>query len=132
MALLFNANGKKADQLVRLTATYPFHDKPRWWFVCPSCNRRCGCLYLPPGARRFACRRCHDLTYTAQQERSGSFERIFPTLALLAEVEKLEARLGKYKYWCAGARRLSRRLEKLEERALTAINVVEEASSAYS
>ena len=49
---------------------------------------------------------CHDLTYTARQERSGYLERHFPELALLAEIERLEDRLGKYKYWCAGARRL--------------------------
>ena len=131
VALLFNANGQKADQRVRLTATYPFHGKPRWWFSCPLCRRRCGCLYLPPGTRCFACRHCHDLTYAARQERSGYIERNFPELALLEEIEKVERQLRKYKYWCAGARHLLKRLERLEERAMIATSAREEAASTH-
>src|SRR5437868_3576307 len=46
----------------------------RWWFTCPlvvrgvHCCRRAAKLYLPPGARYFGCRRCHDLTYRSSQE----------------------------------------------------------------
>lgn len=46
--------------------TYP--GRKRWHFRCPSCNRRVNILYLPPGCIRFACRKCHDLTYTSCQE----------------------------------------------------------------
>jgi hypothetical protein len=41
----------------------------RPWWCCPACGRRCGVLYLPPGAGRFACRRCYDLAYASQQDR---------------------------------------------------------------
>jgi len=48
----------------------------RWWFICPAqrgeddepCRRRVGKLFLPRGARVFACRHCYDLTYTSCRE----------------------------------------------------------------
>jgi hypothetical protein len=58
----------------------------RWWFTCPlivngrSCGRRVGKRYLPPGARYFGRRRCHDLTYTSCQE-SHRYDRLFKSLA---------------------------------------------------
>jgi hypothetical protein len=45
-----------------------------------SCGRRVGKRYLPPGARYFGCRRCHDLTYTSCQE-SHRYDRLFKSLA---------------------------------------------------
>ena len=54
----------------------------RWWFTCPlivggvACNRRAGKLHLPPGARYFGCRKCHDLTYRSCQE-AHQEERLF-------------------------------------------------------
>ncbi|MEW6380820.1 MAG: hypothetical protein AB1611_14600 [bacterium] len=40
----------------------------RYWFVCPSCRRRAGKLYLAPGTRHFRCRNCANLTYRSCQE----------------------------------------------------------------
>lgn len=46
----------------------------RWWFTCGMngderyCGRRVSKLFLPPEGRRFACRRCHGLTYKSCQE----------------------------------------------------------------
>ncbi len=40
----------------------------QWYFRCPECDARASKLYLPPGASRFACRRCHRLTYASCQE----------------------------------------------------------------
>ena len=42
----------------------------RWWFICPleGCERRVGVLYLPPGAERFGCRHCYNLTYQSVQK----------------------------------------------------------------
>ncbi|GAB6167484.1 hypothetical protein JCM19992_34840 [Thermostilla marina] len=57
----------------------------RWWFTCPlivgglACNRRCAKLYLPPGAKYFGCRKCHDLTYRSCQEAHRE-ERLFATI----------------------------------------------------
>lgn len=66
---------------VRLEITpTPFNGR-RWWFTCPlvaraiACNRRAGKLYLPPGAKYFGCRVCHDLTYRSCQE-SHQMERV--------------------------------------------------------
>jgi hypothetical protein len=75
-----------ADYLVHLTTTRPRFGGLRWWFLCPlavngrQCNRRVGKLYLPPAARYFGCRHCHDLTYTSCQE-SHQYERLFRFLA---------------------------------------------------
>lgn len=61
---------KKTDYSYRvgLTTTRTPWDSLRYWWTCPNCGGRCGTLYLPPGAHRFACRKCHDLTYTSSQE----------------------------------------------------------------
>jgi len=59
---------------VLMQKTYPYFGGVRWWFTCPCtvkckiCNRRVRKLYLPPGARYFCCRHCHDLTYRSVQE----------------------------------------------------------------
>ncbi len=59
---------------VRLQSTPVHLGGERWWFTCPlvvngvACNRRAGKLYLPPGAKYFGCRTCHDLTYRSSQE----------------------------------------------------------------
>jgi len=37
----------------------------RYWFVCPSCFRSCGVVYLRYG--RCACRRCLNLCYASQK-----------------------------------------------------------------
>ena len=40
----------------------------RRYFGCPSCQRRCEKLYLPPEQIRFKCRLCYDLSYRTRQE----------------------------------------------------------------
>jgi len=59
---------EKQDYIIRLRATRPNYGGRRWWFECPACGRRCFKMYLPPGARIFACRGCYDLTYRSAQE----------------------------------------------------------------
>jgi hypothetical protein len=65
---------ESADYRVNLTTTHLRFGGLRWWFVCPlvvndrPCNRRVGKLYLPPVARYFGCRHCHELTYRSVQE----------------------------------------------------------------
>lgn len=51
----------------------------RWWIVC-TCGRRVLKVYRPPGELRFACRTCHELTYTSSQE-AHRFEGLFRRLA---------------------------------------------------
>ena len=38
----------------------------RWWFLCPTCERRCGVLYIDWG--RIACRICCNLTYESRNK----------------------------------------------------------------
>ncbi len=70
---------------VRLQATSINSGGKRWWFTCPlivdgvRCGRRAGKLYLPPGARYFGCRKCHDLTYRSSQE-AHQRERLLATI----------------------------------------------------
>jgi hypothetical protein len=79
---------------VRLEATPTQFGGWRWWFTCPlilhgvACNRRAGKLYLPPGARYFGCRKCHDLTYRSCQE-AHEAERVFGRLGFGPEVARL-------------------------------------------
>jgi hypothetical protein len=45
---------------------------PRWWFRCPLGDIRVTKLYLPPGARRFASRQAHELTYPLSRRGSSA------------------------------------------------------------
>jgi hypothetical protein len=75
---------------VRLESTPTQFGGKRWWFVCPlivdgiPCHRRAGKLYLPPGAKYFGCRVCHDLTYRSSQE-AHQEERLFDEYRLARE-----------------------------------------------
>jgi hypothetical protein len=81
---------QSADYRVRLTTTRPRFGGLRWWFVCPlsvggrPCERRVGKLYLPPSARYFGCRRCHELTYKSCQEHDGRVSALRRNPELLA------------------------------------------------
>ena len=74
------------DEPIRLTTTRPHFGGVRWWFCCPlivdgvPCGRRVGKLYLPPLARYYGCRHCHDLTYRSAQE-AHKFDALYRTLA---------------------------------------------------
>jgi hypothetical protein len=80
---------QSADYRVRLTATRQHFGGLRWWFLCPlsvggrPCERRVGKLYLPPAARYFGCRRCHELTYTSCQEHDSRVSALRRNPALL-------------------------------------------------
>lgn len=79
---------------VRLEITPTRFGGRRWWFTCPlivrgvACNRRAGKLHLPPGARYFGCRTCHDLTYRSCQE-AHKAERVCRWLGLDPESARL-------------------------------------------
>lgn len=90
---------------IRLQHTIPNYGGVRWWFTCPSCGRRCGKLYKPPGAR-FACRHCHGLAYTSAQE-AHRFDRC--TFGHLARVFDLARRYERLQERHARQRRGSAR-----------------------
>ncbi|MGH8063668.1 MAG: hypothetical protein ACRERE_00220 [Candidatus Entotheonellia bacterium] len=89
-----------------LTTTTPNFGGVRWWAWCPfigsseRCLQRVRCLYLPPGAREFACRGCHNLTYRSCQE-GHKYDR--STHALLARL------------WGINPQELPRRLQRKRE-----------------
>lgn len=68
------SNQEDVRTLVVLQTTPTRFGRGRWWFTCPlivddvACQRRVGRLHLPPGAKYFGCRTCHQLTYRSCQE----------------------------------------------------------------
>jgi len=78
-------SGKDYDYKIYLTVTRPHYGGERWWFRCPAqgCGRRVAVLYL---AHIFACRRCHNFTYTSQNEA--------PAFRLLSKAQKMHQQLG--------------------------------------
>jgi hypothetical protein len=55
-------------QAFRITRTACNYGGWRYWFLCPTCKRRCGLLYRRGYSEYFACRKCHDLTYRSVQD----------------------------------------------------------------
>lgn len=98
--LMYTANGQPIALSLRLDAISCYFGGYRYLFRCPSCGTQCRCVYLPPGARRFACRKCHDLSYEARQDTSTAYiRRHFPQLALLANAERVERRFKACRRW---------------------------------
>lgn len=38
------------------------------WFLCKICGRKARYLYVPPNSQTYACRTCHRLSYSSQNE----------------------------------------------------------------
>jgi hypothetical protein len=72
---LIGGDHESVDYKVPLVTTRQVSGGLRWWFLCPTnrnggppCPRRVGKLYLPPGGRIFACRRCYNLAYESSRK----------------------------------------------------------------
>lgn len=76
------------EQHIQLAATPCTFGGQRPWFTCPACWRRVAVIY--GAGRRFACRRCKNLTYESQAQRDG--------YSALNQAERIRKRLG----WPAG------------------------------
>lgn len=59
---------------IRITRTKCNFGGTRPWWRCPRCGDRVGTLYVPPKARKFCCRDCHDVAYTSSRA-SGNTDR---------------------------------------------------------
>jgi hypothetical protein len=87
LSLSYHADGEPIRIRVSLQTTPARFGGWRWWFTCPlavggvPCFRRVGKLFLPPGARLFGCRECHQLSYRSSQEAHRE-ERLFAYLGL--------------------------------------------------
>jgi hypothetical protein len=53
----FRVQTEWLDQRISLEARPRHFGGHQWFFICPSINRPAMVLWLPPGARSFACRR---------------------------------------------------------------------------
>jgi len=86
------------DYKIPLTATACTLGGERYWFQCPwfvrgiQCKRRVGVLYK--GAKHFACRHCHNLTYASRNEnRRHAFSGFGKILDLERKIEKLQEKI---------------------------------------
>lgn len=82
----------------------------RYWFACPMCGQRVGCLYLAT-ANQFLCRHCNDLTY---QSRSRSGIALFGYTC--RQIDKLRGEIKRWT-WRGYPTRKARRLRALERKA---------------
>jgi hypothetical protein len=84
-------NGGDVRLPIRLAATSTHFGGKKSLFKCPlvlsgaACYRRAAKLHLPPGARLFGCRRCHELTYQSSQEAHRK-ERLLARLGIEADL----------------------------------------------
>ena len=74
------------DYTVGLIWTVPRFGGRRWWFSCPLSGRRCGVLYLPRGASKFASAKGHGLDYAVT--RMTKLDQIWRRMA------RISGRLG--------------------------------------
>lgn len=107
---------KNTGQPLRITRTACNYGNWRYWFVCPDCGRRCGILYRSGLYGRYACRKCHDLTYiTAQDARRppASIRLLACNIDRLTRAELVQRKMFKARVGSKNWHRLRRRYEKI-------------------
>lgn len=82
-----HAKTEKLDYLVRTTATPCNYGGKRYWWLCPSCGRRCRVLY---GGKHFVCRKCNSHAYYETQKSKDLLNRIDSELTTIRR--KLKAK----------------------------------------
>jgi len=100
---------KSFDYFVDLETTPCNYGGKRWWFLCPSCNRRCRVLYNTISTNIFACRLCHNLTYESQQKGKTYWHLLYKVMAEGSKLQNEVARTRTSKKKI----RLLRQLDKL-------------------
>ena len=63
--LYYNWKKENIDYIVFLISTHPNYGGFRFWFICPSCEKRVWKLYLALRSKYFLCRQCQNLTYAS-------------------------------------------------------------------
>jgi hypothetical protein len=92
------------NQRVKVEAVPRYFGGFQFYFLCPSCDRRVSKLYRRPDRALFACRHCHELTYTSSQT-SDKTPLMYRLLALrYAAMEATDAK---------ERRKLERKLDRL-------------------
>ena len=83
----------------------------RYWFACPMCWERVGCLYIAPGERKFMCRRCNCLSYHSRNE-----SNVFGILGVNdRKMKKLQSEIKRWT-WRGRPTRKVRRLLALQRK----------------
>jgi len=88
------------NYVASLTKTVCYFGGYRYWFVCPMfanglyCRRRVASLYL--GDNYFACRHCHNLTYSSRNE--GGISKILGQAVSFPELDKLRRSIKRTHY----------------------------------
>lgn len=87
-------NDEKTDLEYRvlLETTNCYFGGFRYWFSCPNCFKRVGCLY---GGKYFLCRSCHDLSYNSCNKSKNNYFY----LGKMFDSEERAERLYKNKRW---------------------------------
>jgi hypothetical protein len=86
---------------------------PRWFMLCPTCERHCRKLHLVDG--ELVCRTCGGLTYRSVQRHDARVDRMIRSTAALEQSMAIaESRRGDRSI--AHARLVQRTMEKLLER----------------
>ena len=98
-AILVCFNGR-SDRIRLVHLDRPVFGGFRTHFCCPGCDRRCDLLYARPN---FACRRCHRLAFTSENE-SRSYRALRQLLKRRHRLGQTEGGVippfpGKPKWW---------------------------------
>jgi hypothetical protein len=88
LLLAYEVNRRPVQQKISFEPTEQRVGR-RWWFLCPSCHRRIGVLYLPAGLTEFRCRYCYRLRYRSQQR---DLDFLLKPIAAVAGVSRRIAR----------------------------------------
>lgn len=135
--LEYTRQGKRHRQTIPLTWTRCNYGSRRPWFVCPSCHRRVGKVYMPETmyirgntftegtqVHTFLCRHCYPLTYLQRQERDRYWTLLHRADRIaerwLGEIETKWVNKQKGQHWQTFERRHNQ-WEALRERADTAV-----------
>lgn len=103
----FEWRGEQMSEEVHFDWTSCNYGGHRPWLICMHCGRRVAVLYL---RIKFACRHCHNLTYTSCQESDNRFRKFLQDYDGFGEGEDMP--LYALKGWLSRAQKGKERLKK--------------------
>lgn len=68
LTLTYRVQDEDISITISTQITRSYRDGVRRWGTCPDCGRRVTKLFVPPGGRRFSCRKCLGLSYRSTQQ----------------------------------------------------------------
>jgi hypothetical protein len=81
---------KHYDFKIPLCTTTPHYGGVRWWFNCPSCNKRVGKLY---NTGIYACRTCVGMAYESQKL-DEAYRKLYKAHAIYRELKGVSGWYG--------------------------------------